>query len=161
MSILNWQGSHQSSNFETFECSGENRSYRFPNRKCYFFFKFYTLSTKGAYQSTKSDGFHVSSQKSKILHFDELLWSKSYKVSAKKVQKSYISWHWRVMQRLKKNWLVVSNITWKIWWIFTQPLKCPKILLQWAIFCPKYMRFELKNTKELSFMILNSDAKFE
>ena len=28
-------------------------------------------------------------------------------------------------------------------------------------FCPKYMRFELKNTKELSFMTLDSDAKFE
>ena len=28
-------------------------------------------------------------------------------------------------------------------------------------FCPKYMSFELKNTEELSFMTLNSDAKFE
>ena len=28
-------------------------------------------------------------------------------------------------------------------------------------FCPKYIRFELTNTGELSFMTLNSDAKFE
>ena len=28
-------------------------------------------------------------------------------------------------------------------------------------FCPKYMRFELKNTEKLSFMTLKSDAKFE
>ena len=28
-------------------------------------------------------------------------------------------------------------------------------------FCPKYIRFGLKNTEDLSFMILNSDAKFE
>ena len=28
-------------------------------------------------------------------------------------------------------------------------------------FCPKYMRFELKNTEELSLMALNIDAKFE
>ena len=34
------------------------------------------------------------------------------KVSANKVQKSYLSWHWRVMQNLKKNWFVVSNMTW-------------------------------------------------
>ena len=27
-------------------------------------------------------------------------------------------------------------------------------------FCPKYMRFELKNTEESSFMTLSSDAKF-
>ena len=34
------------------------------------------------------------------------------KVSANKVQKSDLSWHWRVMQNLKKNWFVVSNMTW-------------------------------------------------
>ena len=28
-------------------------------------------------------------------------------------------------------------------------------------FCPKYKWFELKNTEELSFMTLNSDAGFE
>ena len=28
-------------------------------------------------------------------------------------------------------------------------------------FCAKYIRFELKNTDELSFMTPNSDAKFE
>ena len=28
-------------------------------------------------------------------------------------------------------------------------------------FCLEYMRFELKSTEELSFMTLNSDAKFE
>ena len=35
---------------------------------------------------------YVSSRKSKILHFDGLLWSKPWTVSAKKVQKSYLSW---------------------------------------------------------------------
>ena len=28
-------------------------------------------------------------------------------------------------------------------------------------FCPKYIRLELKNAEELSFMTLNSNAKFE
>ena len=28
-------------------------------------------------------------------------------------------------------------------------------------FCPKYMRFDLKNTEEVSLMTMNSDAKFE
>ena len=28
-------------------------------------------------------------------------------------------------------------------------------------FCPKYIRFKLKNTEVLSFMVLNSDTKFE
>ena len=33
-----------------------------------------------------------------------------------------------------KNWLVVSNMTWGIWWIFTQPLESPKISLRWTLF---------------------------
>ena len=52
----------------------------------------------------------------------------------KKVHKSYLSWHWRVMQSLKKNWIVVSNMTWGICWIFIKPLKSPKISFRWAIF---------------------------
>ena len=104
------------------------------NSSVLFYLKFYILSTKGAYQNTNLVKFYVSSRKSDILHFDGLLLSKSCTVSAKKVQKSYLSWHWRVMQSLKKNWLVVSNMTWGIWWIFTQPLKSPKISLRWAIF---------------------------
>ena len=51
--------------------------------------------------------------------------------------KVYLPWHWRVMQILKKNWLVVSNMTREAWRIFTQPLKSPKILLQWANFVQK------------------------
>ena len=67
--------------------------------------------------------FHLSSRNSEILHLGELLLWKSYKVLAKKVQKSYLSLHWKVMQSLKKNWLVVVNLTWVVWWIFTQPFK--------------------------------------
>ena len=110
--------------FETFECSDQNSptSCHFWNNKLIFlqilhrssvswgitslyvfYLKFHILSTKGAYQSTNLVKFHLSSQKSKILHFNGLLLSKSYKVSAKKVQKSYLSWHWRVIQSLKKN----------------------------------------------------------
>ena len=49
------------------------------------------------------------------------------KFQLKKDRRSYLSWHWRVMRSLKKNWLVVSNM-W-ILWIFTQQLKSPKISL--------------------------------
>ena len=61
--------------------------------------------------------FQASSWKSENLHFDELLLSKPYKVSDEKVRKNYVSWHWRVMQSLKKNWLLAPKITWGIWWI--------------------------------------------
>ena len=36
-----------------------------------------------------------------------------------------------------------------------------KNFISMGYFCPKYMRFELKNTEELSFLTLSSDAKFE
>ena len=52
--------------------------------------------------------FNASSGKSENLHFDVLLLSIAYKVSAKKV-KNYLSWHWRVIQTLKKNWLFGSK----------------------------------------------------
>ena len=97
----------------------------------------YTFS-KIVSQSTNLVKFHVSSQKSEILHFHGLLLPKSYKVSAEKVHKIYLSSHWRVTQSLKKNWLVFSNMIWGIWWIFTQPLKSLKILLQWVLFSKVY-----------------------
>ena len=34
-----------------------------------------------------------------------------------KLQRHYVSWHWRVTQGLKTNWLLVPKITWGIWWI--------------------------------------------
>ena len=65
----------------------------------FFFFvlKFYIISAKGAYESANLVKFQVSSQNSDILHFDRFLLPKSYKLSAKKLQNSYLSWHWRVM----------------------------------------------------------------
>ena len=45
---------------------------------------------------------------------------------------------------------------------FHPTIKKPKNFTSMGYFCPKYMSFELKkNTDELSFMALNSDAKFE
>ena len=41
----------------------------------------------------------------------------------KKVQTSYVWWHWRLVQNLKENWLVLSRITWRIWQIFVHRLK--------------------------------------
>ena len=37
----------------------------------------------------------------------------------------------------------------------------PENFIPMGYFCQKFMSFELKNTEELSFMALNSDAKFE
>ena len=94
---------NSSSNFVSFF------SFMRHNSSVHFWLNFYILSTKGVHQSANLVKFHVSGRKSEILHFDGLLLSKSYKFSARKVQN--LSWHWRLMQSLKKNWLVISNMT--------------------------------------------------
>ena len=38
-------------------------------------------------------------------------------------------------------------MTWGIWWIFTQPLKSPKISLQWAIFVQSIWGLSLKRKR--------------
>ena len=43
--------------------------------------------------------FHASSRKSENLHFDGLVLAKTYKVLDEKVQKSYVSWHIKLIQR--------------------------------------------------------------
>ena len=53
--------------------------------------------------------FNASSDKSGNLHFDVLLLSIAYKVSAWKVQKNYLSWHWKKIQTLKKNCLLFEK----------------------------------------------------
>ena len=69
----------------------------------------------------------------KNLSFNWLLVTKVYIVWATKVQRSYLSWHWRVMQILKKDWPVVWKKTWEIWQIFTKALKVSKLGLWYPI----------------------------
>ena len=100
---------------------------------------------------------YMSTQRSEILQFYGLLLSKPYKVSAKKAQKSCLSWYWRVMQSLKKSWLAVSNVTWGIW-ILTQPLKSLKNSLRWALFLKVYKAWAKKYRGDI-LMTPKSDTK--
>ena len=71
--------------------------------------------------------FHAGSRETENLHFNQLLLSKACKVSDEKVQKSYVSWHWKVMQILEKNWLLVPKMSWWIWWILMRAVASLKI----------------------------------
>ena len=44
-------------------------------------------------------------------------------VWAYNVQGSYLSWQWKTMQNWKRNWLVISKLTWVLWWILTRALE--------------------------------------
>ena len=64
------------------------------------------------------------------------LLNKLYIVWAKKAQRSCLSWHWRVMQNLKKNWLVAWKMT-GIWKLFTRALESVKNGTLMGSYCPK------------------------
>ena len=106
--------------------------------------------------------FHQSSRKSEILHCGGLLLENSNKESAKKVEKTYLPWHWRVMQSLRKNWLVVSNMAWRIGWTFIiRTPKSLKIVPWWALFVKSIYCFSKKLSEELCVMTLKGVAKFK
>ena len=88
--------------------------------------------------------FHQSTWKSQNWDFDGILLSKVENVWAENLQGSYVSWQWRMMQKLKRNWLVSSKLTWGIWQILTRALKNLKNL---HCLWPKYIMFELKTCK--------------
>ena len=93
--------------------------------------------------------FYAISGKSENLHFDVLLLSVAYKILAKKVQKNYLSWHWKKIQALKKNWLVIWKMMWGIWWTLTWAVESLKVCTLMGYFCGKNVIFELKDTEEL------------
>ena len=62
---------------------------------------------------------------------------KVFSVWPKNIQRIYLSWHWRVMQNLKKNWLVVWKMTWGIWQSLTTGIMM-------GSFNPKKEKYELK-----------------
>ena len=61
--------------------------------------------------------FDSSTRKSKKLPFNWLLWPTYIMFELRKVQRSYVWWHWRLMQNLKEKWLVLSKMTCEIWQI--------------------------------------------
>ena len=79
--------------------------------------------------------FHVSSWKAKNLHFDWIHLPKTCKYLDEKVQKSYVSWHRRVMQSLNKNWFLVPKMTLGIWWILMRAVASLEICTLMYCFC--------------------------
>ena len=63
--------------------------------------------------------------------------TKVYNVWVKKVQRSYVWWQWILIQNLKKNWLLLSKLTWGIWETFTRTLESLKIGNLIGFFYPK------------------------
>ena len=60
--------------------------------------------------------------------FDGILLFKAENAWAKILQKIYVNWRWRMMQNLKRNWVVVSKLAWGISQILIRPLERLKSL---------------------------------
>ena len=97
----------------------------------------------------------------KNLHFNGILMTNAYNVWAKKVQRSYLSEHWRLMQNFKK-----KNLWFRKWHeefgkFSSENLKGSKFGLWWDPFVQSRKCISLKFTEELSVMKMKNDAKFE
>ena len=91
------------------------------------------------------------------LYLDRVVLLKAYKISAKNVQRSCVSWHWRLMQNVKKNSCVVLKLT-RICYIFIRALKSLKYLhFDWSL------AWEVRNvwSKKAQRSTIESDAKFK
>ena len=107
--------------------------------------------------------FHQSViRKSEKLNFYWVFLSKIENVWACNLQKSYVSWKWRMMQKLKKTWLVNSKLTERTCWFFTRALENLKYLHFNGLLLTKvYNVWTKKSTEELFLIALQIDAKFE
>ena len=105
--------------------------------------------------------FHPTTQKSKNFTPMGYLCPK-YEVWAKKIQSSYLSWHWTMMQNLRNPDLVVSKMAWGIGWTFViREPKSLKVVRWWALFFPKHILFQLETFREIIIMTLKGVAKFK
>ena len=102
-------------------------------------------------------------------YFAWLLLSKVYIASTEIVQRSYVSWNWRGMQNLERNWLVVSKLTERIWQILKWALESlknfringlllSKVKIVWA---KKYRKVILHETKEVYKIWREIDLSFQ
>ena len=92
-------------------------------------------------------------------HFNGLFLTKVYNVWANKVQRSYFSWHWRVMQILKKNlWFGKRH---EEFGKFSPEHSKDSILGLWLDpFIQSRKCMSLKFAEELCVMTIKNDAKF-
>ena len=101
---------------------------------------------------------HSTFRLSPNLYCNKFVFLKVYKISAKRVQRKYVSWHWRVMQNLKKkkqktkkkNRFLVSKMR-RSWWIWFEHSKVKRIFTSIGPFRAKYITFDLKIYRRVIF----------
>ena len=95
------------------------------------------------------------------LHFYLLLLCKVFNVCPKKLQRSYLSWHGRMVQIWKKTDLWFGKWHEEYGQFSPQQLKVSKLGLWWDSFVQSRKGMTLKFTEELCVMTMKNNAKFE
>ena len=62
-----------------------------------------------------------------------------------------MSWQWKMIPQLEKNWLVVLKLTWGIWRVLTLARRSLKTLHFNGLLVTKYIMFELKKCRGVIF----------
>ena len=104
--------------------------------------------------------FHQSTWKCQNWNFDGILLSKVENVWAQNLQRSYVSWQWRIIQKLKRNWLVVLKLTPGTSQILTWALKSLKNLCFNWLLVTKDSLFELQKYRGVIFHDTEEIYKF-
>ena len=78
-------------------------------------------------------------------HFDGLFLSKVYEVWGKKIQRSYLSWHWTVMQNLNKLRPCGFKNGMRNWENFDESTQSLKTCTLMGSFFQKHIMFQLEN----------------
>ena len=91
--------------------------------------------TEGGHQSAKFQTFHCSPKISPNLYFDRLFLLEVYKISAKKVQRSYMSYDPEESCKIWVN-LTCCFKNGKNWWMLTRALKSlTNLHFDWLLLC--------------------------
>ena len=99
--------------------------------------------------------------KSKNWKFDGILLFKVGNLWASNLQGCFVSWQWKMIPSLNRNWLVSSKLIWGIWWILTQALKNLKNLHLNGLLLNKVCNVWTKKVQGSCLVALNIDATFE
>ena len=98
---------------------------------------------------------------SKFCTLTGCFWPK-YTFELKKVSRSYVWWHWILIQHLKENWLVLSKMTWGIIANFHQSMfESLKIGTLMGSFIQSRNYTSLKFTGEFCVMTMKNYTKFK
>ena len=74
---------------------------------------------------------------------------------------SYVSWQWKIIQKLKRNWLVVLKLTWGTPQILTRALESLKnFCFNWLLVTKVYILFELQKYRGVIFYDTEEICKF-